>query len=252
MVSIEKIRQLLPPYKGKQVLITNNQDTKDIINLMVNSHLEYKEDYDQISHLFDLWDVYDACAAIWNFLKFQLFYKAEPIDYQSAANPSAIVHTGFTVDCKHLSLFSAGVVDSLCRLYEFPGTWAFRFVSESRNKDITHVFVVVFVDGKEIWIDPVLSTFDQRRDYTFIKDRKIKSSQIAGLYKISGLGQSVINWEVSVNKAVAEQSFLVMVLQNVCGIKNILKNDRNFLNNIVRPWYTTQGYDFNQLLLIIQ
>ena len=85
-----------------------------------------------------------------------------------------------------------------------------------------------------------------------MKDRKVKSSQIAGLYKISGLGQSIINWEVSVNKQVAEQSFLVMVLQNVCGIKDILKNDRNFLNNIVQPWYINQGYDFNQLLLSIQ
>lgn len=239
----------MPPFKNERVLVTNRQDTKDIINQIERSQLEYEADYDLIYVLFDLGDLYATCAGIWNFLKYQVVYKAEPLDFQTTASPSAIVHNGFGVDCKHYSLFTAGILDSIKRNYNDPFEWCFRFVSETADKIITHVFVVVFdnATGREIWIDPVLNSFDKRINYTYMKDKYIKSAQIAGLYAISGL-RSNNPTQISVLKSVAEPAFLHLVIKNAFNIKTLLNSDQGFLFNVVQPQYIAMGYDFNQLL----
>lgn len=246
MVPIAKVRALLPPFKNKQVWVTDNQGTKDIINNILDTHNAYTDDYLLIADLFDFGDEFDIGARIWNFCKYQLHYKAESEKRQTVMSPAAIVSPGMNVDCKHYSLFIAGVLNALNQGDNEQIDWAFRFVSEMQNKSIGHVFVVVFLDnGKEIWIDPVLTSFNQRKNYTKQIDKKVMA-----LYKISGVSnQQQVN--VSVDKEQAFSNFLVMLNKNYFQIKTLMLNNQDITFGPVQDYCRLNGLDFSRIVNLL-
>jgi hypothetical protein len=91
-------------------------------------------------------------------------------------------------DCKSYALFANGVLDSLNRKGIFQVPLAFRFAGYKNNtREPQHVFAVMYPGTKkEIWIDPVLPRFNEKREPTFYKDKKIKMALIA----LSGVNYS--------------------------------------------------------------
>jgi hypothetical protein len=175
----------LTPYAGNKVKLTNNQSTNDIIKELLAAHKKHASDYDKIAPQFWRGSVRASCIYIFNFLKKNVKYKIEPDSRQSVKSPAAIIATGANGgynDCKHYSLFFAGLLDAWKRsgkkidfCYRFAN---YRFLDNKPH----HVFVVVNPGKSEIWCDAVLANFDEKKQYV----NKIDKKPMA-LYSISGV-----------------------------------------------------------------
>lgn len=245
MPTIQQIRDALPPFRNEKVMIKERQGTGDIIKEILKTHELYTSDYDRIYRYFDTGDIYQTSKGIWEFLKYNLRYNAESDGEQSVKSPSAILHPGEHIDCKHYSLFIGGVLDAIKRNEGDDWEWCYRFVSYYPGDEVGHVFVVVFDGSKEIWIDPVLTNFDQHKKYVYHIDKEPMS-----LVRISGIGadQVAASPEVTVNKDVAWHSFLMAVNQNMFSLKELLKQNPVITNGALRNYCTGQGFDYNQLM----
>lgn len=169
---------VLSPYQGRKDLITKNQSTGDIIEAILSAHQKYKGEYKKIAKFFDKKDGQETAKSVFNFLKDNVNYVIEPSDFQSVKSPAAIIRDGFC-DCKCYALFIGGICDAL----GIPFTYRF---SSYKSDETTpqHIFVVIYPNTKkETWVDPVLSSFNQRKQYKY----KIDKSPMA-LYSISGIG----------------------------------------------------------------
>ena len=176
----------LTPFTNKSSLLVNNQNTTDIIKQIIETHNLYKKDYDKIAGYFYKGNTKQTCKYLFDFLKNNVKYSIEPDSRQSVKSPSAILATGQFAngynDCKHYSLFQAGVFDALNRMGK-KIDWCYRFANyKIFSTTPHHVFVVVKINGVEFWCDPVLDTWNNRKPYINKIDKKMS------LYSISGVG----------------------------------------------------------------
>lgn len=186
MVSKSVVLQKLAPFKNFKKVVSTDQTVGDIIDGIVNTHYQYADEYDKISNYFVGESELETARNIWNFLKSNVPYYIESNNNQTLRSPSAIV--AMPGDCKSYALFANGVLDSLNRKGIFQVPLAFRFAGYKDNtREPQHVFAVMYPGTKkEIWIDPVLARFNEKRQPSFYKDKKIKMALIA----LSGLGYS--------------------------------------------------------------
>ena len=178
----------LKPYEGKKLLITENQNTPDIMREVYQSHKHFAGDYDKLIDNFFESDPVKFAKEVFNYCKKNLVYRQESENFQTTRSPAAILHTK-KVDCKHYASFIAGSLDALRRKYNLKFDLYFRFGNYSIFDTMPgHVFVVMVLDGIEYWIDPVLNKFNQRDPLpvSFI-DKKIRNMS---LVRISGLTPS--------------------------------------------------------------
>ena len=185
-MEVTKILGLLPPYKAQKKLKIENQGTDDIISEILQAHKYFANDYDNIADQFYTGNKLTTAKRIWKFLKSNVKYCIEPDTHQSVKSPAAILATGKYDhggnDCKHYSLFAAGVLDAINRKYpEARIEWFYRFanyrITETQPQ---HVFVVMKIGGTEIWIDPVLPTFNNKKSFINKIDKKVALYQISG------------------------------------------------------------------------
>lgn len=165
-------------------VVVDRQSVSDIINSIVTKHKECVTDYDRIAKYFDTGDLYAICEGLWYFCKNNLPYKEEKEAKQYVSCPYTIL-TASSVDCKNNALFIAGVLDAIKRRGR-RFTWKFRFTSyEIFQPTPGHVFVVVNENTDDIWIDPVLDSFNQHLYYWYKRDRR--PTVIGSIGKIAGL-----------------------------------------------------------------
>lgn len=177
----------LPPFQGVYELVSERQTVGQIIKEVLKGHVAFYRDYDKIATEFYYPDTVKTFKALFNFLKSNVSYREEREDKQTVSSPSAIISLG-EGDCKHYAGFIGGVLDALQRK-GVNADWWYRFASyDPLSSEPGHVFVIAEVDGVQYWIDPVLSSFNQRlKPFHFI-DRKISIPTMA-LYKVSGVGE---------------------------------------------------------------
>lgn len=250
MTGKDELIDLLPKFKNRVRVATWGQNVKAILNEVTKAHQEYETDYDLIYPFFDTGNLYSTCKGLWEFCKYNLKYSIEGEDEQSVKSPAAILQPGQKIDCKHYALFIAGVLDAIKQNEGDEFEWFYRFVSDKPDKIIGHVFVVaVELGGTEYDIDPVLSSFNEKCNWT-----KIKDALVMPVYSISGIKKSVGALpaiSIDLNKQQAESNFLVMVNRNDFGLKTLLNSDHETLYGRVRQWYTANGFDFNHLIVIL-
>jgi hypothetical protein len=247
MYSKADVLAVLPPFKNEVKLVTWRQSTDRLIKEIIKAHEKYQGDYDLIYPLFDRTDIYQTCSGLWDFCKYNMVYTIESEDEQSVKSPAAILQKGQKTDCKHYSLFIGGILDAI-KTNEGDGwEWCYRFASYDSSKIIEHVFIVVKDSRNEIWVDPVLSGFNQKKKPTFYEDIYIPMA----VYSISGIGGDAAT-TIEVDKETAEIYWLVMINQNYFGLKTMLNDNPNITYGLFRDWYITEGYDFNQLELILK
>jgi len=178
VISRNEILGKLPPFKNYQVIVSHDQTVGEIIDGILMTHEKYKNEYDKISEYFIGDNEIETAQNIWNFLKSNVPYYIEDTKTQTLRSPSAIV--AMPGDCKSYALFANGILNSLNKKGYFNIPLAYRFASYKDNKEIQHVFSVLYPGtNKEIWIDPVLKRFNEKREPTFYKDKKIKMALIA-------------------------------------------------------------------------
>lgn len=186
MVSKDYLLRVLPPFKGNQELLASEQQVTDIIRDMQNSHRLFASDYDLIAGYFDAGNVRVTAKRLFDFCKRNVPYKIESDERQTIRSPAGILARG-NGDCKHYASWIAGVLDAL-RRKGAKIDWCYRFASYSMfNKVPHHVFVVLQVDGGEVWVDPVLPSFNNRKNYWYKTDKKVPMA----LYRVSGVDDDV-------------------------------------------------------------
>ena len=175
-------------YKGEKKLVVKNQDVGDIMKIMIEQHNLHRKDYDKICHLFIRENEVKTLKAIFDFLKNNVNYKIESGENQKIKSPGAIVYTGKTTvsDCKGYASFINGNIDAINRTGKMKIPFCYRFANY-RIIDTTpqHVFSVAYPGTtNEIWIDPVLPFFDQKKKY-YNKIDKMP------LYTVSGFNEEI-------------------------------------------------------------
>lgn len=173
MPTKQQIIDALPSIKNNSELVVEIQGEKDLIREILKSHNEFARDYDRIYRYFLRDTVRDTAKEIYTFLKKNFKYTAEDEGDQTVKTPGRILTPGEKIDCKHYSLFTGGILDAITRNTSDQIFWTYRFASYNWENIAAHVFVVVWDEnGSEIWIDPVLDHFDEKKYPTYQKDKK--------------------------------------------------------------------------------
>lgn len=249
MVSVNTLRQVLPPFRNKvKIIVPGTQSTDDIEKEILKAHKEYETDYDKIYTYFDTGDIYDTCRELWQFLKWNLPYNPETGDEQSSKSPSAILEPGQKVDCKHYSLFSGGVLDAIKANTGDAWEWSYRFASDKSIKEATHVFVVVFDGKSEIHIDPVLTSFDQKKKWLYAVDETPMS-----IVRISGVNDApTVSKPVTVSKKAAWIAFCTEVNLNLFSLKTLLNKHPDIVYGRLQDYCISNGFDFDRLINVLK
>lgn len=184
-VQLHTVYNNLPKIDGKTKLVTSQQTTRDIINAVLSQHPTNVKQAAKIAAYFDTGNDYSTCEKIWNFLKYEVPYKVEPAEKQTAKTLNRIIHdavhnTGKN-DCKHYSGFIAAVLQCIGI-----NNFVYRFAGYSKYSNMpTHVYIVVNPgSSNEIIIDAVLNSFDTEKPYKIKIDKKPMA-----LYKLSGVDE---------------------------------------------------------------
>lgn len=181
MISKNAVLQKLAPFTNFKKVLIDDQNTSDIVQGILDNHENYQNEYDKISEMFIGDNEVETARNVFDFLKQNVPYYIEPIEKQTLRSPSAILSMKMGADCKSYASFIIGVMNSLNRKGIFKVPLAYRFASYRYDtKEPQHVFAVLYPGTKhEIYVDPVLHKFDQKKEPVFIKDKKIKMALIA-------------------------------------------------------------------------
>lgn len=189
---VDRLIQLLPESKLKSRSIARRQDVAEIMREVLEAHKHFSSHYDKIAAEFWRGSVRKTVTELFNFCRREMKYTIETDKKQTTRSPAAILKTANTwgVDCKHYAGFIGGVLDALKRQGR-DINWLYRFVSYSPTDPIPeHVFIVVNIDGSNIFVDPVLPVLNQRSpEYYYKIDKSINM-----LNRISGFhGSRTVN-----------------------------------------------------------
>jgi hypothetical protein len=200
----------LKSFGGNSKMIVRDQQVPDIISAMLSAHKMYASEYDKISKDFYSGDGVQTAKKLFEFLKKNVRYKIESDKAQRIMSPSAILSLGKN-DCKNYALFIMGVLDSLKRKGLINNKIYYRFASYRLLDEIPHHVFAVIQDnsGNEYFIDPVLSTFNERKTYY----HKIDKEPVMPLYSVSGIGNQVGLFGSKKKKAAAAASTAAPVAQ---------------------------------------
>jgi len=252
----------LKSFGGNSKMIVRDQQVPDIISAMLSAHKMYASEYDKISKDFYSGNGIQTAKKLFDFLKKNVRYKIESDKAQRIMSPSAILSLGKN-DCKNYALFIIGVLDSLKRKGLIDNKIYYRFASYKLLDEIPHHVFAVIQDqsGNEYFIDPVLSTFNERKTYY----HKIDKELTMPLYSVSGIGAAK---KKTASKAVApvakpkekkkivlkialapaRGSFLLLVGLNFMGLATKLKNAFTNRADDTQNWWKNLGGNPNELL----
>jgi len=224
MVSRNLLLEKLPPFMNNRKVIMQNQNVGDIINGIINTHEQYKSQYDKISPFFLGSDLESTCYNVWSFLKQNVPYRIESDDQQTLRAPASIV-SGLPADCKTFSLFSMGIADSLRRKGLIDCKLAFRFAGYNDfSNNLEHVFCVINPKTKnEIWCDAVLPNFNQKKQPSIYKDKNINMALVA----LSGIGDFASTANNLANTAASLSNPVSAGLQAIKTLSDLFKNKPN-------------------------
>ena len=182
------ILKKLPPYNGDRKILIHDQSLSNVIDGIVKAAHQYGQQYNNIWQFFIGSSIRDTANNVWKFLKKNSDYVIEADDKQSIKSPAAIIVTGKKQyggnDCKNFALFAAGVLNSYRQASANNFDLFLRFAGYNGGA-LQHVFVVLKKNNTEIWVDPVLNSFDDRAEQpTSLKDYKIEKM---ALISVSGV-----------------------------------------------------------------
>lgn len=254
----------LTPFSNQRKLLVNEQQVKDIVSAMLAAHKKYANEYDKISDNFYSGSAIQTAKKIFEFLKKNIKYTVDSEASQKIMSPSAIISVGRN-DCKNYALFIVGVLDSLRRKGKFKNKVFYRFASYKLLDEIPHhtFAVVIDDDGNEVFVDPVLSSFNERKTYfhKIDKDPKMSLYSVSGIFtkkpkpaataKIDTTGITKAPAKkivVKIALAPARGAFLLLVGLNFTGLATKLK--KAFVNNKskVNDFWNNLGGNTNELL----
>lgn len=252
----------LKSFGGNSKMIVRDQQVPDIISAMLSAHKMYAGEYDKISKDFYSGDGIQTAKKLFEFLKKNVKYSIESDKNQRIMSPAAILSLGKN-DCKNYALWIMGVLHSLKKKGLIDNKIYYRFASYKLLDEIPHHVFAVIQDhsGNEYFIDPVLSTFNERKTYY----HKIDKKPTMPLYSVSGIGAAKKKTAaktlapaekpkekkkivLKIALAPARGSFLLLVGLNFMGLATKLKNAFDNRADETQNWWKNLGGNPNELL----
>jgi hypothetical protein len=240
-------------FSGKRDIIANDQNANDIIAAMLKAHSQHANDYDLIADQFYAGSGIATAKKLFDFLKRNINYKVESINNQRIMSPGAILSLQQN-DCKNFALFIIGVLHSLKRRGIINNKILYRFVSYNMLDPTPHHTYAVMIDrdGREINIDPVLSSFNEKKLYY----NKIDKMPLYAISGVSGIGAKSAKAPKGVKRPIvarvalapARGSFLLLVGLNFMGLATKLNDAFKNKKDATNTWWSKLGGNTNELL----
>lgn len=270
MADINVILGKITPFQNRKNLVKHNQNVPDIMSAMLKAHQIYAPEYDKFSSDFYTGSDLGTAKKLFSFLKQNVEYKIDSENNQQIMSPSGILSIGKN-DCKNYALFIVGVLDSLKRKGLIKNDVFYRFASYKMFDEMPHHVFAVMRDknGKEYFIDPVLSTFNERKTYFHKIDKKPNMA----IYSVSGINQVGLfkskrkkeaaasapaatapapktkkKIVLKIALAPARGAFLALVGLNFLGLATKLKNSFDNYAGKTENWWKNLGGNPNELL----
>jgi hypothetical protein len=124
-----------------------------------------------------------------------------------------------------------------------PIEWCYRFASyKIWDKIPGHVFVVARDKQGEIWVDPVLDRFDERKEPTYFVDRKINSS-LGYIPGVIGAGTGAVVKEIggSICAVTPAVALVIPVGTVVAGAIELVGGIMVIIGGLIKDWqFSTQ------------
>ena len=240
-------------FGGKREIIANDQSANDIISAMLTAHTKYQKDYDLIADQFYAGSPKATAKKLFEFLKNNIHYKVESVNNQRIMSPGAIISLAQN-DCKNFALFIIGVLHSLKRRGIINNKILYRFVSYNMLDPTPHHTSAVMIDrdGREINIDPVLSSFNEKKLFY----NKIDKMPLYAISGVSGIGAKSAKAPKGVKRPIvarvalapARGSFLLLVGLNFMGLATKLNDAFKNKKDATNTWWSRLGGNTNELL----
>lgn len=229
---------------GKNTIKKRRGTTKDIINEVIATYRDTWHTTAELAETLRRDNELDTCKAVFDFIVDNVHYNEDPNGVQWVRTPARLLHDG-EGDCKSMAILSASLLNNL----DIP--CFFRFVSFSKNKQITHVYTVT---ESGIIVDPVeridgQPVFNYASDYTYKKD--MNTTQIS---RLSGIGATediytpymadTYFWDNTI-----AENYLFSELDYINAYLNIYPESRDTLNQLDRVvvaynlYQRSKGYD---------
>lgn len=166
-----------PNYRSS--LITDWQNTNDIITALKKQHVENRQYAKKIAPYFCADSERETARNIFNFLKREIRYQIEPAEKQTTKTIPRLLADGYG-DCKHYTNFANGILEACGYrpVYRFAGYG---------NKGLSHTYT--YLPDSDTVLDAVLSSFDTEKTPKYKKDMS--------LYKMSGVDSADENAEIN-------------------------------------------------------
>ena len=146
------------------------QETQDIIDDLVYCFKKYNDQAKPVSKKFSTGYIVTDAKNIYDFIKNNISYVAEPEKFQTTRSFSRIIHDKFG-DCKHSALLASAIG------WNLGYNVIFRFVSYDKGDAYGHVYTLIEnpTTGKRVVIDP-LQPFNQEKYFYKNVDYKAKNN----------------------------------------------------------------------------
>jgi len=179
----------LDPFLNDKKILKYHQTTNNIIDAILNQHKKSVADYDNLYLYFYDKSYIEVAKKVFNYIKKNIKYTIDSENLQIIKTPAAILATAKSgSDCKNFSLFFAGILDAYRRNTGNKFNLCFRFSCYDDSKIPEHVFVVINPGtNDEIICDAVLNYFNEYKQPTFFKDKKIENMALMSLSGFPGL-----------------------------------------------------------------
>lgn len=157
-----------PAYK--QQLIKKYQGTTDIIADLIYCFKLYNYQAIPVAKQFKTGNIKTDSKQIYDFIKKNIAYNAEPFNNQTTSSFSRIIHDK-KGDCKHSALIVSDIG------YNMGYNVIFRFASYDKDKQLGHVYTILQDPNtkEKIIVDP-LQEFNYEKPYTNKKDYLVVNS----------------------------------------------------------------------------
>jgi|694.fasta_scaffold19382_18 hypothetical protein len=154
-----------PKFKTEQII--KNQTVEDIVKQIKRAIKESEQSAVLIAPKLKGSTKLHTLLNVFNFVK-KIPYKKESSDQQTARTLNRILHgaiNGIGGDCKHYSI----AISSLLNALNIPHK--LRLISQNfYNSEPTHIYVVAYINGKEVILDPVMKNFNDEAQYKYKYD----------------------------------------------------------------------------------
>lgn len=158
------MRILKPKYKD--ILIVRNQNTSQIAGAVVKAIKDSDEQAQIIAPYLKGGTRLQTLKNVWQFSKNNIQYERESNNLQTAKTLSRII-ADKKGDCKHFTT----TIASLLRALNIP--YKLRLISQNFfSAEPTHIYLVSYVNGREIAVDGVLKSFGSEASYKYKYDIK--------------------------------------------------------------------------------